>query len=132
MSLDSRFAISCPVFTADLCGSVFSITAAAQHLFLFLHARSLLSSAIRLNTLGPYISHRLLLHDVRPLVEDALEQNSRLRVELEDYQKEWTIDYDDEMDEQEGGKARGSATTWPLGEILAARHDQLHSKIFNS
>jgi urease accessory protein len=24
------------------------------------------------------------------------------------------------------------ATTWPLGEILAARHDLLHSRIFNS
>lgn len=24
------------------------------------------------------------------------------------------------------------ATTWPLGEILAARHDLQHSKIFNS
>lgn len=24
------------------------------------------------------------------------------------------------------------ATTWPLGEILAARHDLQHSRIFNS
>jgi urease accessory protein len=24
------------------------------------------------------------------------------------------------------------ATTWPLGEILSARHDLLHSRIFNS
>lgn len=26
----------------------------------------------------------------------------------------------------------GPATTWPLGEILAARHDLQHSRIFNS
>lgn len=26
----------------------------------------------------------------------------------------------------------GPATTWPLGEILAARHDMQHSRIFNS
>lgn len=26
----------------------------------------------------------------------------------------------------------GPATTWPLGEILMARHDLQHSRIFNS
>jgi urease accessory protein len=26
----------------------------------------------------------------------------------------------------------GPANTWPLGEILAARHDLQHSRIFNS
>jgi urease accessory protein len=97
-------------------------TAAAQHLFLFLHARSLLSSAIRLNTLGPYVSHRLLLHDVRPLVDEALSTCRAMALE-------------DEADERWGAKEEqeeGPATTWPLGEILVARHDALHSKIFNS
>lgn len=34
--------------------------------------------------------------------------------------------------QQCGNEEEGPATTWPLGEILAARHDQLHSRIFNS
>lgn len=28
--------------------------------------------------------------------------------------------------------SNGPANTWPLGEIVAARHDLLHSRIFNS
>lgn len=83
---------------------------AAQNIFLFLHARSILSSAIRLNIIGPYISHRLLLHDVRPLIAQALDECKDLQLE----------------------KGTGPVVSWPLGEILAARHDALHSKIFNS
>lgn len=30
------------------------------------------------------------------------------------------------------GDERGPATTWPLGEIVASRHDQLFSRVFNS
>lgn len=65
-----------------------------------------------MNTIGPYVSHRMLLHDVQPLVTAAHERC-----------KDATL---------ESGAEAGPATTWPLGEILAARHDQLHSKIFNS
>ena len=83
---------------------------ASQNLFLFLHARSILSSAIRLNIIGPYISHRLLLRDVRPLIAEAMEKCKDLELE----------------------SGVGPVVTWPLGEILAARHDTLHSKIFNS
>lgn len=35
--------------------------------------------------------------------------------------------WDEEEEEDDG-----PATTWPLGELLTGRHDQLHSKIFNS
>lgn len=92
-----------------------------QHLFLFLHARSILSSSVRLNTVGPYVSHRLLLHDVKPLVTAALEACHHLRVEAVGPEEEaswWDED--------------GPASTWPLGDILIARHGQLFSKIFNS
>lgn len=84
----------------------------AQHLFLFLFARSILSSAVRLNTIGPYVSHRLLLHEIKELVNSTLVtcKNADLA----------------------GIKGAGPSTSWPLGEILAARHDSLHSKIFNS
>lgn len=106
-----------------LCSASFPPTERSQHLFLFLHARSLLSSAIRLNTVGPYVSHRLLLHDVRPLVEESLLACRRLSLGGAASRDPVPITEDDED---------GPATTWPLGEILAARHDQLHSKIFNS
>ncbi|KAG2156331.1 hypothetical protein DEU56DRAFT_876370 [Suillus clintonianus] len=91
----------------------------AQHLFLFLHARSLLSSAVRLNTIGPYSSQQLLLHSVRPLVEAEVLQNKDMRTGI--FGDMHHNDADDRP-----------ATTWPLGEILAVRHDLQHSRIFNS
>lgn len=101
------------------------MTASAQNLFLFLHARSILSSAVRLNTIGPYISHRLLLHDVRILVDDQFKRCQAMRLDSLRIDKE----------EEEGGEeeeVQQPASTWPLGEILAGRHKVLHSKIFNS
>lgn len=91
----------------------------AQHLFLFLHARSLLSSAVRLNTIGPYSSQQLLLHSVKPLVEAEVSQNKDMRTGI--FADMHHNDADDRP-----------ATTWPLGEILAVRHDLQHSRIFNS
>ncbi|KAG1752522.1 uncharacterized protein EDB91DRAFT_521699 [Suillus paluster] len=91
----------------------------AQHLFLFLHARSLLSSAVRLNTIGPYSSQQLLLHSVKPLVEAEVSQNKDIRTGILGGMH--CNDADD-----------WPATTWPLGEILAVRHDLQHSRIFNS
>lgn len=91
----------------------------AQHLFLFLHARSLLSSAVRLNTIGPYSSQQLLLHSVKPLVEAEVSQNKDMRTGI--FGDMHHNDADDRP-----------ATTWPLGEILAVRHDLQHSRIFNS
>lgn len=124
-------------------------------MYLFLHARSVLSSAVRLNTVGPYVSHKLLLHDVRPLVDQALQACAHWRVDqlkpVNDKAKAGAVssqaqvkdeswwraagageNWDDEEDDEDGGDSGTPVTTWPLGEILAARHDQLHSKIFNS
>jgi len=107
-----------------------STSEASQHLYLFLHARSLLSSAIRLNTIGPYLSHRLLLHDVRPMVDRTMRvyggntNVSAHRMAQGRPLKQGGFDEEEEDD--------GPATTWPLNEILNGRHDQLHSKIFNS
>ena len=39
------------------------------HHHVFLQARNLMSCSIRLNTIGPYLAHRLLASDLRPLVE---------------------------------------------------------------
>ena len=90
------------------------------HLHLFLHARSLLSAAVRLNTIGPYASQQLLLHVVRPIVDVEFDSVKGIRTHL-----------GEEAPSGEG-VVDGPATTWPLGEILASRHDLQHSRIFNS
>ncbi|BGP45716.1 hypothetical protein JCM10450v2_001546 [Rhodotorula kratochvilovae] len=117
---------------------------AATHLFLFLHARSLLSSAVRLNTVGPYVAHRLLLWDVKPLVDAAVSSTlpsrpgapapasapeERREGEAEDWWDDdpaWKDDWG--RDDEKGAPV----TTWPLGEIIASRHDQLFTRVFNS
>ncbi|KAI9456997.1 hypothetical protein BJY52DRAFT_1120707 [Lactarius psammicola] len=91
------------------------------HLHLFLHARGVLSAAVRMNIVGPYAAQQLLLHAVRRVVDDALGSTAHLISGA----------LRDEVD-LERADERLPATTWPLGEILAARHDLLHSRIFNS
>ncbi|GAA5841614.1 hypothetical protein JCM11251_004232 [Rhodosporidiobolus azoricus] len=154
---------------------------AALPLLLFLHARSLLSSAVRLNTIGPYLAHRMLLWDVRPLVDRAVEavavsparagygeskEDSEHRES--DVQKRqegdwwdddpfWQSIWDDDplsphppltlrtSSTSSSTRPKPSAirpedslstawpvTTWPVGEIIATRHDQLFTKVFNS
>jgi urease accessory protein len=108
-----------PVCWGVLTGALGISLLRAQHLFLFLHARSLLSSAVRLNTIGPYSSQQLLLHSVRPLVEAEVSQNKDMRTGI------FVDMHHNDADDR-------PATTWPLGEILAVRHDLQHSRIFNS
>jgi urease accessory protein len=100
----------------------FSQSERSQYLHLFLHARSLLSASVRLNDIGPYSAQQILLHAVRPLIENEAAKCRNLRTgELSDNRGS---DFDQATE--------GPANTWPLGEILAARHDQQHSRIFNS
>ncbi|KAJ7591646.1 UreF-domain-containing protein [Mycena floridula] len=93
----------------------------AQYLHLFLHARSLLSAAVRLNEIGPYNSQQILLHLVQPLVSTEAKRSQDLQTGLVHGTQ---LQFDETVD--------GPANTWPLGEILAARHDLQHSRIFNS
>ncbi|KIL70281.1 hypothetical protein M378DRAFT_156379 [Amanita muscaria Koide BX008] len=93
----------------------------AQYLHLFLHARGLLSAAVRLNDIGPYRAQQLLLHVVRPLVAAALSRCAALRTGLLEGE-------DSEFDVS----THGPANTWPLGELMAARHDLQYSRVFNS
>lgn len=67
----------------------------------------------------------MLLHEVRPLVQEVWESCKGLRVPRKEGEGDWW-ECEEEEDEE------GPSNTWPLGEILTARHDQLHSKIFNS
>ncbi|GAA5969474.1 hypothetical protein JCM3765_006898 [Sporobolomyces pararoseus] len=115
------------------------------HLFLFLHARSILSSAVRLNVIGPYSAHRLLLWDIKQLVEGAttelitrssiVERRNEEEVGMDlEHDRGWW-DNDEEwafIREEENLGRSDPVSTWPLGEIVASRHDQLFTKVFNS
>ncbi|KAG9011809.1 hypothetical protein FRB94_007535 [Tulasnella sp. JGI-2019a] len=134
-----------PICWAVLSASLGLSTERSQYLHIFLHARALLSASVRLNTVGPYASQQLLLHVVKPLVDDTVKacKDIRLRFvarldrnvisgsntvdkELADGKGADSWELDEDADEN------GPASTWPLGEILAGRHDLQHSRIFNS
>lgn len=154
----------------------------ALHLHLFLQARALLSSSIRLNTLGPYLAHQLLLYHMRSILDSVHSQTRNCTTglvpictpqafhEFSNAQATFTLNktgtgtgtgterqartggksIDGEVDEEEEPEeegigwewdwedegawdsALGPATTWPVGEIVQGRHDQLHSRLFNS
>ncbi|KAL1735865.1 UreF-domain-containing protein [Schizophyllum commune] len=108
-----------PVCWGALTAALSLPLARAIHLHLFLHARGLLSAAVRLNALGPYAAQQLLLHSVRPL-EDGEETDGKHPIAAD-------AALEDALD-----PITGPVNTWPLGEILAARHDLQHSRIFNS
>jgi len=95
----------------------------SQYLHLFLHARGVLSAAIRMNIIGPYAAQQLLLHAVKPLVEAQMAQCKEIRTGLSAFGN---------GSGQDDSFVDGPANTWPLGEILSARHDLQHSRIFNS
>ena len=84
-----------------------------------------------MNTIGPYASQQLLLHAIKPLVESQLAQSRGIRTGIDLSVSDNTLTTDDE-DPELPLEGDGPACTWPLGEILAARHDLQHSRIFNS
>ncbi|KAJ6490285.1 UreF-domain-containing protein [Mycena vitilis] len=130
-----------PVCWGVLCGALGLSLERTQHLHLYLHARSLLSAAVRLNAIGPYAAQQLLLHVTAPFVDAELRKCARLRTGVlakGDGGGSAKHESGDKKDEEGGDDGTwdegqdGPATTWPLGEILAARHDLQHSRIFNS
>ncbi|KAL5535793.1 hypothetical protein ACEPAF_3887 [Sanghuangporus sanghuang] len=96
----------------------------SQYLHLFLQARSLLSASIRLNRLGPYAAQQILLHVVKGIVERQMTICRDVRSGLQPLSDDGHGEVLDNL--------KCAASTWPLGEILAARHDLQHSRIFNS
>ncbi|ORX52765.1 urease accessory protein UreF [Hesseltinella vesiculosa] len=76
------------------------------HLWLYLFTRTLYSSAVRLNLLGPYEAQRLLLKS-RDDVESVIEQTNHIT-----------------MDD--------SCQTNPLLDVCQGMHDRLYTRLFNS
>lgn len=114
-----------PICWGVLSAALSLSTGRSKQLFLFLYARSLLSAAIRLNAIGPYAAQQLLLHVIRQMVDEEASNCSHLT----------SLPSEGPLFEEDWSRLESSstpATTWPLGEILAARHDLQHSRIFNS
>jgi len=80
--------------------------ATAQRLFLFLHLRTLIAAAIRLNVVGP-MQGQALQHQLTPDLEEVWRRCSELR--LEDL-----------------------AQTAPLQELWQGSHDRLDARLFQS
>jgi urease accessory protein len=88
-----------------------------------------------MNIIGPYASSQLLLHPFKIIIqrETARQNDQSVTTGLVDVTSKeeksrpktgpWSWTAEAEM---------GPATTWPLGEVLMARHDMQHSRIFNS
>jgi urease accessory protein len=94
-----------------------------------------------MNTIGPYLAQQILLRDVRPVVEGLVSQCGSLRTgtvanepqsSIHDHEHGVAASPELEIDRDELGYLNGPATTWPLGEIIAIRHDLQHSRMFNS
>ncbi|KAF8477873.1 hypothetical protein JB92DRAFT_3134285 [Gautieria morchelliformis] len=116
-----------PVFWGVLTAALRLSVERSQYLHLFLHARGLLSAAIRMNIIGPYAAQQLLLHAIRPLVQSQMAQCRHIHTGVA-----LGASTDDQMQATLATTVDGPANTWPLGEILATRHDLQHSRIFNS
>lgn len=130
---------------------------------LFLQARAILSSAVRLNIVGPYQMHRLLAFDVKGIIDRAVKQargattallpsitstsqNARndrasrpqfesvspVKGGAEPTEWEWTWPDDGAWAQDAAQVVPAPTMTWPLGDLIQARHDQLHSRLFNS
>ncbi|KAJ7129374.1 UreF-domain-containing protein [Mycena epipterygia] len=113
-----------PICWGVLCAALGLSLERTQHLHLYLHARSLLSAAVRLNSIGPYAAQQILLHVAGPLVDAEVQKCAALRSGVLVQDTNTAPAWDETQN--------GPANTWPLGEILAARHDLQHSRIFNS
>jgi urease accessory protein len=91
-----------------------------------------------MNIIGPYASSQMLLHPFKDIIERETAQlndidNDTNTTGLTVHQttvkgKGQDVGFWDWTKEAE----MGPATTWPLGELLMARHDMQHSRIFNS
>ncbi|KAI0321978.1 hypothetical protein OF83DRAFT_1050246 [Amylostereum chailletii] len=124
-----------PVCWGVLAGALDLSIERGAHLHLFLHARGLLSAAIRMNALGPYAAQQVLLHAVRPIVDTEAARCAHLTTGVlpnHDHLSEGMSEGKQDIPDAFKENKNMPATTWPLGEILSSRHDLLHSRIFNS
>ncbi|GHJ90368.1 hypothetical protein NliqN6_6770 [Naganishia liquefaciens] len=113
------------------------------HLHLFLHIRAILSSAVRLNIIGPYAATNILYTRLSGCLDEQVQACDSARtgclrkdlVEDGDDLWAWARRAEEEVigSTETGSPAGwGPTMTWPLGETLMNRHDFQHTRIFNS
>lgn len=76
------------------------------HLWLYLFTRTIFSSAVRLNVVGPYEAQRLLLNS-RQSIEEIIQRTKEMGME-------------------------DCCQTNPLLDVCQGMHDRLYSRLFNS
>ncbi|KAJ1554069.1 hypothetical protein HK405_006102 [Cladochytrium tenue] len=120
----------------------------SEFLFLFQHARSLVSSAVRLNVVGPYAGQLVLRAAAgwsRAAAREAAARVATRRCEagLDDNADGFWDGWEDEKeaaaaqnaDSVEGYAVRATreaCTTAPVLEVVQGNHDRLYSRLFNS
>ncbi|KAI0288722.1 hypothetical protein B0F90DRAFT_1800891 [Multifurca ochricompacta] len=102
-----------PICWGVLAGMLGLTVSHGAYIHLFLHVRGVFSATIHMNTLGPYAAQQLLLHaallNIKHMVDDALMSTAHVVSRA----------LQDEID-PEHMEDRLPATTWPLGDLLAA------------
>ena len=93
-----------PVVTGAVCAALGVTLAEGQRLFLFLHLRALVSTAIRLGVVGP-LEAQAVQHRLGPVAEAVL---ARCR----------------------GLSPEQAAATAPLHDLFQGHHDRLYSRLF--
>lgn len=130
-----------PIAYAVVSGLLGLSRARAIDLHMYLYVRSILSAAVRLNLIGPYLSQRLLFSVARPMLDSVLEGLIDQNLSKSDQIKCGLIPSDKQSSSHEGIGTEddddelnncGPTSTWPLGDILTARHDLCHVRLFNS
>lgn len=89
-----------------------------------------------MNIIGPYASSQMLLHPFKDIIE---RETANLNDGTNETNTTGLLQYRVQQEQIDDSFWRwtkeaelGPATTWPLGELLTARHDMQHSRIFNS
>lgn len=95
-----------PVVTGAVCAAVALTLPDSQRLFLFLHLRALISTAIRLGIIGP-LEAQAVQHGLGPVAESVLSRCADLVPE-------------------------DAASTVPLHDLFHGHHDRLYSRLFMS
>jgi len=99
-----RLAGHLPTITGMVCATVGLDLAGSQRLFLFLHLRSLISTAVRLGILGP-LEAQALQHRLGAVAESVLGRCAAIAPE-------------------------DAAATAPLHDLFQGHHDRLYSRLF--
>ncbi|KAG0140733.1 hypothetical protein CROQUDRAFT_718515 [Cronartium quercuum f. sp. fusiforme G11] len=129
----TKRSIHLPIAYALVSGLLGLSRARAIDLHMFLYVRSILSAAVRLNLIGPYLSQRILFSSVRPMLDSVL--NDLIDQQLSKADQVacgLRNDGENQAEDNDESDDLGPTSTWPLGDILAARHDLCHVRLFNS